>query len=59
MNCLMDRVKRFQMPLKPWILRSDLDEASTKVEELAFKNSWNPEEEVVLEFLAIIKRRYA
>lgn len=36
-----------------------LDEASTKVEELAFKNSWNPEEEVVLEFLAIIKRRYA
>lgn len=36
-----------------------LDEASTKVEELAFKNSWNPEEDVVLEFLAIIKRRYA
>ena len=36
-----------------------LDEASSKVEELAFKNSWNPEEDVVLEFLAIIKRRYA
>lgn len=36
-----------------------LDEASTKIEELAFKNSWNPEEDVVLEFLAIIKRRYA
>lgn len=39
--------------------QSDLDAASIKVEELAFKNSWNPEEEVVLEFLAIIKRRYA
>jgi hypothetical protein len=36
-----------------------LDEASSKVEELAFKNSWNPEEDVVLEFLALIKRRYA
>jgi chemotaxis protein histidine kinase CheA len=36
-----------------------LDEASAKVEELAFKNSWDPEEETVLEFLAIIKRRYA
>lgn len=39
--------------------QADLDAASIKVEELAFKNSWNPEEEVVLEFLAIIKRRYA
>lgn len=37
----------------------NLDEASSKVEELAFKHSWNPEENVVLEFLAIIKRRYA
>lgn len=36
-----------------------LDAASHKVEELAFKYSWNPEEEAVLEFLAIIKRRYA
>ena len=39
--------------------QSNLDEASSKVEELAFKHSWNPEEDVVLEFLAIIKRRYA
>lgn len=39
--------------------QTDLDAASAKVEEFAFKNSWNPEEEVVLEFLAIIKRRYA
>lgn len=39
--------------------QQNLDEASHKVEELAFANSWNPEEEVVLEFLAIIKRRYA
>ena len=36
-----------------------LDAASVKIEELAFKNSWNPEEETVLEFLSIIKRRYA
>ncbi|NVK65339.1 MAG: hypothetical protein HWE22_12180 [Flavobacteriales bacterium] len=36
-----------------------LDDASNKIEELAFKYSWNPEEETVLEFLAIIKRRYA
>jgi hypothetical protein len=36
-----------------------LDAASMKIEELAFKNSWNPEEETVLEFLSIIKRRYA
>ncbi len=39
--------------------QQNLDEASYKVEELAFANSWNPEEGVVLEFLAIIKRRYA
>ena len=39
--------------------QSNLDAASDKVEEMAFQNSWNPEEEVVLEFLAIIKRRYA
>lgn len=39
--------------------QTSLDEASYKVEELAFTHSWNPEEEVVLEFLAIIKRRYA
>lgn len=39
--------------------QKSLDEASDVVEELAFKNSWNPEEEVVLEFLTIIKRRYA
>ena len=39
--------------------QANLDEASHKVEELAFTHSWNPEEEVVLEFLAIIKRRYA
>ncbi len=39
--------------------QQNLDAASDKVEELAFKNSWNPEEEAVLEFLAIIKRRHA
>jgi len=37
----------------------NLDVASSKIEELAFQNSWNPEEDTVLEFLAIIKRRYA
>ncbi|MFK7785328.1 MAG: hypothetical protein AB8B56_09435 [Crocinitomicaceae bacterium] len=49
----------FSDAIKTLDTQSGLDEASTKVEELAFKNSWNPEEEVVLEFLAIIKRRYA
>lgn len=49
----------FSDAIKALDTQSDLDAASAKVEELAFQNSWNPEEEVVLEFLAIIKRRYA
>jgi hypothetical protein len=49
----------FSDAIKTLDTQSGLDEASTKVEELAFKNSWDPEEETVLEFLAIIKRRYA
>ena len=49
----------FSDAIKALDSQSNLDAASSKVEELAFKNSWNPEEEVVLEFLAIIKRRYA
>ncbi len=49
----------FSDAVKTLDTQSDLDAASDKVEEMAFKNSWNPEEEVVLEFLAIIKRRYA
>ncbi len=36
-----------------------LEDASVKVEELAFSNSWDLEEEAVLEFMSIIKRRYA
>lgn len=49
----------FSDAIKSLDSQQNLDEASAKVEEMAFKNSWNPEEEVVLEFLAIIKRRYA
>ena len=49
----------FSDAVKTLDTQSDLDAASDKVEEMAFKNSWNPEEEAVLEFLAIIKRRYA
>jgi hypothetical protein len=49
----------FSDAIKTLDTQQNLDAASDKVEELAFKNSWNPEEEVVLEFLAIIKRRYA
>lgn len=49
----------FSDAVKTLDTQSDLDAASIKVEELAFQNSWNPEEETVLEFLAIIKRRYA
>lgn len=49
----------FSDAVKTLDTQSDLDSASAKVEEMAFQNSWNPEEEVVLEFLAIIKRRYA
>ncbi|MDG1331488.1 MAG: hypothetical protein P8P74_04115 [Crocinitomicaceae bacterium] len=48
----------FSDAIKTLDSQPSLDEASTKVEELAFKNSWDPEEETVLEFLAIIKRRY-
>lgn len=39
--------------------QSSLGEASIKVEELAFSNSWDLEEEAVLEFMSLIKRRYA
>jgi hypothetical protein len=49
----------FSNAIKTLDSQDNLDAASHKVEELAFQNSWNPEEEVVLEFLAIIKRRYA
>ena len=49
----------FSDAIKALDTQKNLDAASDKVEELAFKNSWNPEEETVLEFLAIIKRRYA
>jgi hypothetical protein len=49
----------FSDAIKSLDSQQSLDEASAKVEEMAYKNSWNPEEEVVLEFLAIIKRRYA
>lgn len=49
----------FSDAIKALDTQDNLDAASNKVEELAFQNSWNPEEEVVLEFLAIIKRRYA
>ena len=39
--------------------QDSLGDASVKVEELAFKNSWDLEQEAVLEFMSIIKRRYA
>jgi hypothetical protein len=39
--------------------QSSIGIASEKVEELAFQNSWDLEEEIVLEFMAVIKRRYA
>lgn len=51
--------EEFSDAVKMLDTQAGLDSASHKVEELAFKYSWNPEEEAVLEFLAIIKRRYA
>ena len=39
--------------------QSSIGDASLKVEELAFSNSWDLEEDTVLEFMSIIKRRYA
>lgn len=51
--------EEFSDAVKMLDTQAGLDAASHKVEELAFKYSWNPEEEAVLEFLAIIKRRYA
>lgn len=51
--------EEFSDAVKMLDTQAGLDAASSKVEELAFKYSWNPEEEAVLEFLAIIKRRYA
>lgn len=35
------------------------DAAKQKVEELAVNHSWDPEEDVVVEFMTLIKRRYA
>ncbi|MFT5860113.1 MAG: hypothetical protein ACI865_002221 [Flavobacteriaceae bacterium] len=39
--------------------QSSIGDASVKVEELAFSNSWDLEQDAVLEFMSIIKRRYA
>ncbi|MCO4814831.1 MAG: hypothetical protein KC454_08960 [Flavobacteriales bacterium] len=37
----------------------DLDAANQKVNEIAEENSWDPEEEAVVEFLSYVNRRYA
>ncbi|MDC3252944.1 hypothetical protein OAU25_01695 [Crocinitomicaceae bacterium] len=36
-----------------------LDNANVKAEELALQHSWDPEEEVVIEFMSFVQRRYA
>lgn len=49
----------FSEAIKLLDAQSSMDDAKPKVEELAAQNSWDPEDESVIEFMIILNRRYA
>ena len=51
--------EHFSDAIKVLDSRSNLDEARAKAAEYAHENDWDPEEEVVVEFMNYLNRRYA